>query len=445
MTTPGSIQLPFEGKNVALTLPPDWRVLGVHAPRTTPALADLDAELRAALAEPIGCAPLAADALAGQRILIVVDDVSRPTPAHRYFHVILTWLRAHGARDEDLLLMPALGIHREMSEEEVAAKVGVGNLEGLRWQNHAPRDREAHVDLGVTRRGTPVLLNRALAEADQVVLVGAIEPHLLLGFGGGLKMLLPGLAHESTIAANHMQGASPERYNYVGADPDESPMRLDLEEAVGKLGKPIWLVNAVMNADLEVCRFVCGDPIAAHRAGVETARAINEVRLEARADVAIVASDPMNADLRQGIKGMGNVDAAVKEGGLIIGLLECRRGIGDLTLPPKALPNRWLRRILRLLGRRRVLWFIDKVKKSAGVEERFLAHFSMQAVRKNQLMVWSRALPADAGEKLGLFLQFSERDAMMEAARRYAPRRATVHVFPHGGVTYPVAEVGTLT
>lgn len=225
-----------------------------------------------------------------------------------------------------------------------------------------------------------VLLNRRLAEADFVVCVGA----------------------------------SWQKFNYVGTPPDQSPMRLDLEEAVARLGKPVFLVNVVMNERLQLHRFVCGDPIAAHREGVRTAEAIYACAVPEPADVGLVTSDPMNADLRQGMK--------------------C---IGDVVMPPKALSNKWLRRILRCIGPKRVLGFVDRVKKGEGVEERFLAHFSMQVARKLQLVVWSPGLPSDTGKRMGLFVQVGSPEQLLEVARRFAPPNATVHVFPHGGVTYP--------
>jgi nickel-dependent lactate racemase len=330
----------------------------------------------------------------------------------------------------------ALGIHRDMTDAEARAKLGAAGDLGLRWLNHRPRDPGAQVDLGVTRRGTPVRLNRHLHEADLVICVGLIEPHLLLGFGGGLKMILPGLAHETTIQRNHLQGVTPDRYNYVGEV--ESPMRLDLEEAAGKLGRRIFVVNAVLGEGLEVSRFLCGDPLAAHREGAALVAEACGRPVASPVDVAIVASDPMNADLRQGMKCIGNVERSVRDDGLIVGLLECRNGIGDVAVPPRALPNRVLRFVLRRLGRGRVMWFIDKVKKGAGVEERFMAHFSMQVVREKQILVHSRRLPPDAGKRLGLFVQHPSPEALMAAARAYAPRRARVLVYPQGGITYPV-------
>ena len=98
-------------------------------------------------------------------------------------------------------------------------------------------------------------LPRALEEAGAKVgeSITATRVASKPGFSGACKMLMPGLASSRTIGENHMQGVSPERYNYVGTP--ESPMRLDLEEGAGMLGKEIFIVNVVMNESLEICAF----------------------------------------------------------------------------------------------------------------------------------------------------------------------------------------------
>ncbi len=429
-----TLSLPHMGTLLELQIPASWNVAGVHRPAEMFGTVELEAALEAALDAPIGAPPLGD--LAGERIVLAVDDVSRPTPVWRWFGALLRHLEARGARREDLRVVFALGVHRPMSPDEAAAKLGAGNIEGLAWENHDCRDDASNPLLGTTARGTPVRLNRRLVEADRILCVGAIEPHPLLGFGGGLKMLLPGLAHEETIATNHMQGVSPGAYNFVGAA--ESPMRLDLEEAAGMLAAPVFVVNALMNADLQVSRFVCGDPVMAHRAGARALAEVAACRVEEPADVVITVSDPMNADLRQGMKSIAHVEPAVRDGGVIVGLLECRHGIGDITIPPKSLPNGLLRWILRRLGPGRVLWFVDTVKKGAGTEERFLSHFSLQAVRKTRILVSSPNLPGDTGRRMGIFRQFPTPQAAIDAAAALAPRGATVRVFPHGGASYPV-------
>jgi nickel-dependent lactate racemase len=181
---------------------------------------------------------------------------------------------------------------------------------------------------------------------------------------------------------------------------------------------------------------VFGDPIAAHREGVRTVRGLARCAVREQADVVLVASNPMNADLRQGMKCVGNVQASVKEGGVVVAALGCRHGIGDVRVPDRTLPNRALRAVLRLLGRKRVLPFVDRVQKGAGVEERFLAHFSLQTVRRNALHLYAPALPADTGKRVGIFAQHATLEAAIAAAAKQAPRSATVHVFPYGGGTY---------
>lgn len=431
-----TVKVPFEKGEIALPLPDGWKVLDVVRPVPHAKLADVKAALVNALDHPIGNeAPLRERGLSGKRIVLCVDDISRPTPTGQFFGPLLDYLLENGAQRDHMLVLFGLGVHRDMTPQEAHLKLGDADLRGIPWRNHSCSDEANLKHLGTTSRGTYVSLNRHLAEADLIIPVGAIEPHLLLGFSGGCKMLIPGLASSRTIGENHMQGVSPEQYNYVGAT--ESPMRLDLEEGARMLGKEIFIVNAVMNESLEICAFFVGDAIKAHREGVKFSRSLTERPVARQADVVIVASDPMNGDLRQSMKCVGNIQESVRPGGLIIGLIECRHGIGDVTIPSKTLPNGLLRCVLKFIGRKGILGFIDTFRKDAGVEERFLSHFSAQLARRNKIFVYSRKLPADTGKKLGIFVQFPTVEKMMSAARRSAPRHADVLVYPHGGATYP--------
>ncbi|HEY3901136.1 MAG TPA: nickel-dependent lactate racemase [Chthoniobacter sp.] len=431
-----TVTIPFEQREITLPLPDGWKIVETIRPRPHARLSQVSGSLVHALDHPIGNdEPLRERDLGSKRIVLCVDDISRPTPTSEYFGPLLDYLIAHGAQPEKMLILFALGVHRDMTPGEARHKLGDADLRGIRWRNHAHNDERELKHLGTTSRGTYVSLNRHLSEADLIITVGAIEPHLLLGFSGGCKMLIPGLASARTIGENHMQGVSPVKYNYVGIP--ESPMRLDLEEGARMLGKEIFIVNAVLNESLEICAFFAGDAVKAHREGVEFARSLAERPVDGQADVVIVASNPMNADLRQSMKCVGNVQESVRPNGLIIALAECAHGIGDVTVPPKTLPHGLLRSVLKVIGRKHVLGFIDTFRKDAGIEERFLSHFSAQLTRRNEIFVYSRKLPADTGKKLGIFVQFASIEKMMAAARRKAPKQARVLVYPYGGSTYP--------
>jgi len=432
-----TVDIPFEQGVLSVPLPEGWQVVDTIRPLPHAKLEDEHAGLISALENPIGTSPLRDKALAQKRIVICIDDISRPTPTGRYFGTLLNYLVAHGANPGNMLILFALGVHRDMTAAEARQKLGATDLLGIPWRNHSSTDARELATLGTTTRGTHIALNRHLVDADLIITLGAVDPHLLLGFSGGCKMILPGLASARTIAENHMQGVSHAHYNYIGIA--DSPMRLDLEEGAGMLGKEIFIINAVMNESLEVCAFFAGHPVAAHREAVRVVQSINARPVQAPVDVVVVASNPMNADLRQGLKCIGNVEASVRPDGLIIGFLECRNGIGDITIPTsKSLPNKMLRFLLKCIGSRRVLGLIDRVKKGAGIEERFLAHFSMQLARNCQIFVHSRQLPADIGARVGLFVQFATIEAMMAAARKRAPKKARVLVYPYAGATYPV-------
>jgi nickel-dependent lactate racemase len=437
-----TIDIPFERGTLSVPLPDDWQIVDTVRPLPHAKLADETVSLIAALDQPIGTSPLRDKALAQKRIVLCVDDVSRPTPTGRYFGTLLDYLVSHGAKPENMLILFALGVHRDMTAEEARHKLGDADLRGIPWRNHSSTDEQELAALGTTKRGTHIALNRHLLEADLIITLGAVDPHLLLGFSGGCKMILPGLASARTIAENHMQGVSHDLYNYIGIA--DSPMRLDLEEGAAMLGKEIFIINAVMNESLEVCAFFAGHPVDAHRAAVRVVQSISARPVERPVDVVIVASNPMNADLRQGLKCIGNVESSVRHDGLIVGFLECRNGIGDITIPTsKSLPNRLLRFLLKIIGSKRVLGLIDRVEKGAGIEERFLAHFSMQLARNCQIFVHSRKLPADIGARVGLFIQFATVEAMMTAARKRAPRNARVLIYPYAGATYPTIATGS--
>ncbi|NQT05915.1 MAG: nickel-dependent lactate racemase [Candidatus Omnitrophica bacterium] len=434
------IKLPFEGRDIALDLPGTWEVLGELNPHPAPELKDIPASLTEGLKNPIGCKGLGSGGLSGKKIIIVVDDITRPTPTHLFFRVILKHLLDCGSRKAEISIIAAIGSHRDMSHEELKEKLGSRDFAGLKVIRHNCRDIGKNIKLGTTKRGTKVYLSRHLKDADLILCIGGIKPHPLLGFGGGLKIILPGLAYEKTIAQNHMQGVTSKTFNYIGTH--DSPMRLDIEEAAQMLNKEIFIINTIMNQELKVCRFVCGDPIKAHREGIKIVESINARGITELADIAIAVSNPMNTDLRQGINCVANVEQSVKEGGLILALLECKERIGDIAMPPKPPPISYnlLRIILKVLGRKRILWFTDMVKRHVRVEERFLSHFSMQMARKNRIFIYSNNLPEDTGKRLGLFRQFTNIDEMLKAAAESTPKKARVYIYPHGGVTYPAIK-----
>jgi nickel-dependent lactate racemase len=430
------IELPWGDTTLSVPIPSTWKVLGRFEPAPLRPAADPTDLCRQALTEPIGAAPLATRPLRGKRVLFLVDDLTRPTPVRQFFAVVRDALLAAGVVRQDMEILFALGVHRPMTEAEAQAKVGRDNLAGHRWHNHICQDPAQLLPLGTTSRGTRVALNRLLPQFDLIVPLGSIEPHLLLGFSGGAKMILPGCASALTIGQNHLQGATDGRFNYVGALPEESPMRQDLEEGVALLRQDVFLVNAVLNAEGGIVRFFCGDLRQAFRAGAEFVRRHAQVTVPEAADVVITNSRPFDADLRQGMKCVGNTLFAARPGGVVLGMLRCTQGVGDVPEPSWTFPYPLLRLMLRVIPARKVLRVLEWFRPRDPVEQKFLGHFGLRMLRRNHIWFFGDNLPADVGRKIGMIRQFPDVDGMIRAARRKVGRRATVAIFPYGGATY---------
>jgi lactate racemase len=435
MTTT-TLRLPWGKEGLCLSLPETWHLAGVLEPAARPSVSDAAAEVRRSLAEPIGSPRLGALARKGMKVAVVIDDASRPTPVAPILAAVLEELERFGVARGDLTLLTALGVHRPMRAEEVEKRSGLSLRDGLRWENHDCRDPARLVSLGTTHRGTPVSINRSVAEADLIVSIGCIEPHLIASFGGGFKNLVPGVAGQETIAHNHALNCHPDTFNMVGQPMERNTMRLDLEEAGKMIAAPVFVVNAVLNHTQCIVRIVSGDPVAAHREGASVSQGIYGVGVPSPADVVIASSHPMDQDLRQGSKALANTIRAVRRGGVQIVLMRAEEGLGVFGLADRKLPvgRSGLQALAPLLVR-----LVPRLKMGGMPDdERFFLYFALQAMRHCRILVYAPTVPAD--KRAGLpFVQFVEspQEAITEAQKTVG-RNAKVLAFPYGGITYPV-------
>ncbi len=429
--------LPWGASTLSLDLPPGWDVLATATPKILPGV-DAQREVDRALANPVGAPPLRDLARGKKRVVVVVDDVSRPTPAHLYMPGVLREMEAAGVDPGEVWVIPGLGVHRAMSAAEMEAKLGPESLRRVKWENHEGRNPDKLARLGETKRGTPVVLNRRVAEADLVVLLGTIEPHVQAGFGGGLKNVLPGVAALETIAKNHLLSATEECFTYIGEDPDRNPMRLDLEEAGSMLPGDLFLVNGVLNPRREVVRLFAGHPVRAHREGCGLAREMYGVRIPRQADVVIADSHPMDIDIRQSIKCIANTIAAARPGGALVALARCEEGLGEFrekVMKARVPPNLELRKIVPGLKHKDILNFAKMLQ--MGVEDQFFIYIGVQAIKRNPLYFYAPTITPEEAARFPLFEHFTDPRKTVERVAKDHPR-ASVLIFPQGGVTYPI-------
>jgi len=427
--------LPWGKEELTFDLPETWDVQGYLKPNEAAPVEDVNKALTTSLDNPIGMPPIQELMGAGKRVTIVIDDISRPTPVKAIIPHMMARLSEAGVRWEDIKLVPALGLHRPMSLEEVQDRTGLRDLTQEQVEHPACDDLGRMTHLGLTSRGTPVYIANPVAQADMVISIGCIEPHIIASFGGGYKNIVPGCAARVTIAHNHSLNATPATFNMVGQPIKDNPMRQDLEEAVEMLDIPVFLVNTVLDANLNIVRVVTGDPIQAHRAGCEASAELFGVPVARPADVVITNSFPMDSDLRQGVKALANNVRAVKRGGVMITMVRAEEGVGVFGLAEKKLPLG--RKALKLLAPF-LIPLVPKLKlKSMGEEDRFFLYFALQAMRHATLIMVAPTIPEDIKGNLP-FVTFEDTlfDALRTAQKAF-PDKAEVLIFPNGGTTYP--------
>lgn len=299
----------------------------IQAPEVSP-LEDFSGKVRRALDDPIGSLPLKDIVKPGQRILIIISDITRPVGSERFMPVLVDYLNQAGIEDGDIQILVATGTHREATKEEIERLLGHGLAGRLQVTSNRAGVAGDFVDLGKTGRGTPVRINRLAVQADQVILTGAIGFHFLAGFSGGRKSILPGIAAQSSIQANH--GLVLDAGDKVGQGLMEgNPIAEDMREAAAMLN-PSFLLNVVLNDRGEPAGVFAGDWDQAHRAGCRFADQCFGIKLQEKRPLVIAGAGgfPKDLNLYQGAKGLLNAMEAVEEGGTVIFVAECREGIG---------------------------------------------------------------------------------------------------------------------
>lgn len=310
---------------------PDKNILGIlRPPAPSRAVKEKRALICEAIENPIDSPGLERLIHPDSTIAIVVDDHTRPTPTKDILEIVLQKLVNLGVKDEKIKITVGNGLHREPTPEEIVNIFGEDILDKYDIKVHDARDESVLTYIGTTQAGTPLYVNKRVADADLVITLGVIKSHGFAGFTGGAKSILPGVSRRETILKNH-------RYEFIEypngilGDAEMSAPRKDMEDAASNL--PVFIVNVVLDLKKRVVGAFAGDLVDAHRKGVELFRTFAEVHVHEQADVVIVEGEyPASENLYFALFGVECVvmtkSPIVKKGGTIILPTQCRDGIG---------------------------------------------------------------------------------------------------------------------
>lgn len=303
---------------------PDANYIGTFYPKDV-ACGDPDEVIGESIDNPIGVASMAEFLEGGKDIVFIVNDGTRPTPTAKVLDALSKRMDLRSAR-----YLIATGTHRDMTPGEYDMVFG-SHYEELKDRIfcHDARKSEC-VNLGTSKNGTPMEVNRMAVDADRLVIITSVEPHYFAGYTGGRKSFLPGVASYRTIETNHRLAMSKAAQSLAL---EGNPVHEDMMDALEVVkGKKIFSIQMVLDRHQNIYRVASGDLNQAFHTAIGWANEVFSVPIPEKADVVIsVAPYPMDVDLYQSQKALDNGKWALKEGGKIVMVSKCREGIGSDT------------------------------------------------------------------------------------------------------------------
>lgn len=264
---------------------------------------------------------------AGSKIVITINDKTRPVPNTVLLPPLLEMLSNVGVRQQNIRILIASGTHILMKPEEFCQILDKEIISKYQIYAHDCDDSSNLLFLGETSSGTPVYVNKYFYEADLRIVVGDIEPHHFAGYSGGVKSASIGLCGRTTINTNHMhlldQRSTVGRY-------DDNPLRMDIEE-IGRIIQVDLSLNAVLDEKKKILGVFFGKPVDVMREGIKLVNSICQVPVPYKYDLVIASAGgyPKDINLYQSQKAMTHASLFCKKGGTILLAAECREGVGS--------------------------------------------------------------------------------------------------------------------
>lgn len=182
---------------------PDKNLIEVIEPKITNE--DEHEIIANALENPIGCARLNQIVNEKSRVLILVDDNTRNTPADKILSILLCELHERIKDKNRIQFLVAGGTHRPMTCEEKIKKLGQYVIDQYVIYDHDAYDESSLVPIGKTSAGIPIQVNKLLLDFDIKIGLGHIVPHRNVGFSGGSKIIQPGVCGADTTGKLHWE------------------------------------------------------------------------------------------------------------------------------------------------------------------------------------------------------------------------------------------------
>lgn len=418
----------YEGNKLHFSLPRGWSSIIQEDRPPVPGTADPLKEIQDALDHPIGSPSIEELARPGMDVVLLFDDLQRPTPAYLALPEIMDRLNRGGIPDEQVAGICAVGTHPILTMDEMKSKVGNKAVTRLRGRlfSHDPNAQD-NIIIGRTHRGTLVEVNRRVALADLIIGVGECMPHPVAGFGGGCKIIMPGVCSYHSTADHHFTWMRnrKSRVNLL----EGNPFYEDSVDA-GRLSRLAFKLDLIINENNEVIRAFAGDPVGEHREASRYAGSLYRVPLPKLADITITSAFPLEIGV-QASKALDMAALCTRAGGIIVWVAPQKEAGPIMPL----IQEMGSSESSTDFHRRLIEGNVPDHLKAFGISYIMQVVYYKEKAEKFQVFHVTEGLSADQVA----MMRFSSCPDLPEAINRISKimPRADVAIFPSGGTIIP--------
>lgn len=404
---------------------PDENLIGVLGLTPAPPLASPEDAIAAALASPIGTAPLAELAQGKTNACIVICDITRPVPNRLLLPPILRTLEAEGVARDKITLLIATGTHRPNLGDELVALVGPEIARDYRIVNHACKDLASHTFHDHSPNGVPIWLDTRYSAAEIKITVGLIEPHFMAGYSGGRKLVMPGVAALETVQRWHCPRFLESPHATMGVVTD-NPVHAEAL-AIAQRVPPDLIVDVTLDEANRITGVFAGALEAAWLQGVDFAASHVRAHTPHRADIVITSSagHPLDATFYQTVKGMVGALPALKPGGTILIAAECAEGVGSADFAGT------------LLALDNLETFVEQISQpDIFITEAWQIEELARAARQAEILFVTSGIPVETLRRCFVTPVKSLENGLKRALQRHG-QKATILAIPRGPYVIP--------
>lgn len=417
------VVLPYGNKKISFTIPDQYRYDIGYLPDSK-VLPNPENEIKRSLHTPIGTSRLSAMIQGKKDALILIDDNTRPTPAHQILPIVIEQIIQGGLPLNRIKILIATGTHRPLTSKEVRLKLGNIYSSKINIINHDYRKKDELIHMGTTTSDIPIVINKHVVKADFVIGIGNIMPHRYCGWTGGAKIVQPGVCGAETTSGTHL---------LMARDPEvhlgivENRVRSEMESVAESVNLG-FLINTILNKEGKIVHVVSGDFRKAFREGAHKAKNIYKVSFCSRSEITIVSSFPFDQSFWQAGKALYAAELVTKDDGAIIFLSPCFEGWGEHP------------ELVYLIGKS--VKEINSLISCDKIKDRIAAAAALAIARITQrvhiyIVSDNNELRKIEGEKSFFFL--SIQDALENALRFYGTN-ARINIIPEASMVLPVVH-----